>query len=460
MHIQVPAGARYIIEELNRAGYEAYIVGGCVRDCLLGKMPNDWDITTSAKPEEVKALFERTIDTGIQHGTVTVLVPREVVGVEHAEHTDYAFEVTTYRVDGRYADHRHPTGVTFTASLEEDLKRRDFTINAMAYNDRDGVIDMFQGQQDLADGVIRCVGVAGKRFDEDALRILRAVRFAAQLDFSIEEETKLAMRKQAHFLEHISAERIQAEFTKLITSEHPERIEEAYELGLTKVFLPEFDAMMGVEQNNPYHMYTVGKHTIEVLKHVPGDTVLRYSALLHDVGKPVCRTTDARGVDHFRGHQKAGADMAKKILRRLKMDNETIERVQRLVLNHDFGIQDGDLTLKGVRRFLARLGTEHFDDYMCIRRADVAGQSSYQLQERKLALVRTEEMYRVIQEERQCLRMADMEIDGKTLIQMGIAPGPMMGKILRELFERVLENPELNKRDCLMEIVRTEYMEI
>lgn len=458
MKIQIPAGARYIIEELNKAGYEAFIVGGCVRDCLLGKEPNDWDITTSAKPLAVKEIFDRTIDTGIQHGTVTVLVPREIVGLNQAEHNDYAFEVTTYRVDGEYADHRRPTEVTFTASLEEDLKRRDFTINAMAYNDKDGVIDIFNGQKDLADGVIRCVGVASERFDEDALRILRAVRFAAQLDFVIEEETKKAMQEQAKFLEHISAERIQTEFTKLITSKHPERIVEAYELGLTKIFLPEFDTMMPVVQNNPYHMYTVGMHTVKVMENVPGDMVLRYSALFHDIGKPVCKTTGKNGVDHFYGHQVESAKMAKKILQRFKMDNDTIDRVQRLVYNHDFGISGDDMNLKSVRRFLSKLGVEHFDDYMCIRRADMAGQSDYKLQERKDAISLMESLYQTITENNQCLKMSDLAIDGKILISMGVTPGPNMGKILKDIFDRVLDTPELNDADTLREIVKKEYL--
>ena len=256
MKIEIPTGAAYILQQLNKHGYEAYIVGGCVRDSLLGKQPNDWDITTSAKPEEVKAIFHRTIDTGIQHGTVTVLVDREILDDGRgspASHTDYAFEVTTYRVDGVYTDHRRPESVCFTASLEEDLKRRDFTINAMAYNPEQGVIDIFGGQEDLEKGIIRCVGEASERFDEDALRILRAVRFAAQLDFVIEDQTREAMRDQAKFLKDISAERICTELTKMIVSKHPERLEEAYELGLTNIFLPEFDRMMQTPQNNRSH---------------------------------------------------------------------------------------------------------------------------------------------------------------------------------------------------------------
>ena len=346
MKIEIPTGAAYILQQLNKHGYEAYIVGGCVRDSLLGKQPNDWDITTSAKPEAVKAIFHRTIDTGIQHGTVTVLVDREILDDGRgspASHTDYAFEVTTYRVDGVYTDHRRPESVCFTASLEEDLKRRDFTINAMAYNPEQGVIDIFGGQEDLEKGIIRCVGEASERFDEDALRILRAVRFAAQLDFVIENQTREAMRDQAKFLKDISAERICTELTKMIVSKHPERLEEAYELGLTNIFLPEFDRMMQTPQNNPYHLYDVGRHTLQVMRAVSATPVLRYAALLHDVGKPECKTTDETGVDHFYGHQELSAKMARTILRRLKLDNDTIDQVCRLVRNHDYGLS-GDGT--------------------------------------------------------------------------------------------------------------------
>ena len=374
MKIEIQTGAAYILQQLNKHGYEAYIVGGCVRDSLLGKQPNDWDITTSAKPEEVKAIFHRTIDTGIQHGTVTVLVDREILddgSGSLASHTDYAFEVTTYRVDGVYTDHRRPESVCFTASLEEDLKRRDFTINAMAYNPEQGVIDIFGGQEDLEKGIIRCVGEASERFDEDALRILRAVRFAAQLDFVIEDQTREAMRDQAKFLEDISVERICTELTKMIVSKHPERLEEAYELGLTQMFLPEFDVMMQTPQNNQYHLYDVGHHTLKVMEAVPATTVLRYAALLHDVGKPKCKTTDETGVDHFYGHQELSAKMARTTLRRLKLDNDTIDQVCRLVKNHDYGLSGDGPGMKSFRRFVAQLGAEHFADFLEIRKGDM-----------------------------------------------------------------------------------------
>ena len=324
MKIQMPVNANRIIHTLQEAGHEAYIVGGCVRDAILGKEPGDWDITTSAKPEEVKALFRRTIDTGIEHGTVTVMFDKE------------GYEITTYRVDGKYEDHRRPTSVTFTASLIEDMKRRDFTINAMAYNETEGVIDHFDGMGDLKRKMIRCVGEPKERFDEDALRILRALRFSAQLDFSIDEKTKEAIRNQAVYLKDISAERIHVELTKLLVSSHPERLRTAYELGVTKIVLPEFDAMMETEQNNKHHMYTVGEHTLCVVQEVPATEALRWAALLHDVAKPCTKTSDETG-DHFYEHNRVGVDMAEDILRRLKFDNVTIGRVKRLVLWHDYG---------------------------------------------------------------------------------------------------------------------------
>ena len=262
MKITLPNKVLLIIENLQMHGYEAYAVGGCVRDSILAKKPQDWDITTSAKPREIKRLFRRTVDTGIEHGTVTVLLGKE------------SFEVTTYRVDGAYEDNRHPTEVLFTDRLEEDLKRRDFTINAMAYNDEVRLVDVFGGMKDLNHHLIRCVGDARERFSEDALRILRAVRFSAQLDFSIEPFTWEAMKKLAPTLQNISAERIRAELMKLLLSDHPERIRDAYELGITKVVLPEWDQMEGVEQNTPHHQYDVAEHTLHALKSIKKEKIL------------------------------------------------------------------------------------------------------------------------------------------------------------------------------------------
>lgn len=275
MTINIPQKAEQILHILNEAGYEAYVVGGCVRDSILDRVPGDWDITTSALPEQVKELFHRTVDTGIQHGTVTVMMGKE------------GFEVTTYRVDGEYHDGRHPDAVTFTRSLEEDLKRRDFTINAMAYHPEHGLVDLFGGMEDINGKIIRCVGDPVERFTEDALRMLRAVRFSAQLGFTVEENTKAALARMSGNLEHVSAERIQTELVKLLVSDHPDYLRTAWETGLTREFLPEFDACMETEQNTPHHCYNVGEHILKSLTEIENDRLLRITMLLHDIAKPV-----------------------------------------------------------------------------------------------------------------------------------------------------------------------------
>lgn len=440
MKILMPENANRIIHTLQNAGYEAYIVGGCVRDAILGREPGDWDITTSAKPEEVKALFHRTIDTGIEHGTVTVMIEKE------------GYEVTTYRVDGKYEDHRRPSSVTFTASLLEDMKRRDFTINAMAYNEKEGIIDHFGGIEDLQNKVIRCVGEPKERFDEDALRILRALRFSAQLDFVIDEKTQEAIRNQAVFLEEISAERIHVELTKMLVSMHPGRLRTAYELGVTGVVLPEFDEMMKTQQNNPHHMYTVGEHTLHVIEAVPANEAMRWAALLHDVGKPVAISKDEKG-DHFYEHNVVGAQMAQTILRRLKFDNATISRVKRLVLWHDYGM--GTIpSLRSFRKALSKMGADLFEDYSKIKMADTLAQSEYMREEKLKNLQVLKAYYQTIIEEQQCLSLKDLAVTGQDLIGQGMKPGKDLGVMLQYLLEQVLEEPELNSKDRLLAIAK------
>lgn len=440
MKIIMPDNANRIIHTLQKAGYEAYIVGGCVRDAILGRVPGDWDITTSAKPEEVKALFRRTIDTGIEHGTVTVMFDKE------------GYEVTTYRVDGRYEDHRRPSSVTFTASLLEDMKRRDFTINAMAYNETEGIIDHFDGMKDLGRRVIRCVGEPKERFDEDALRILRALRFSAQLDFTIDEKTQEAIQNQAQFLKDISAERIHVELTKLLVSAHPERLRTAYELGVTAVVLPEFDVMMKTEQKNDHHLYTVGEHTLRVMQEVSATETLRWAALLHDVAKPITKTSDERG-DHFYEHNRVGVDVANRILLRLKFDNFTRNRVKRLVLWHDYGVGEKP-ALRSFRKSLSKMGPDLFEEYINIKRADILAQSNYMREEKLANQELLKDYYKTIMEQKQCLQLKDLAVCGKDLIDAGMKPGKELGETLNYLLEFVLEEPELNEREKLMEIVR------
>jgi tRNA nucleotidyltransferase (CCA-adding enzyme) len=403
----------------------------------LGRTPQDWDITTSALPEQVKAIFGHTIDTGIQHGTVTVMWDR--VG----------YEVTTYRIDGEYEDARHPREVTFTPQLAEDLKRRDFTINAMAYNEEQGLVDEFGGIRDLEEGVVRCVGEPRERFSEDALRMLRAVRFSAQLGFFIEEDTKAAIRELSGTIAKVSAERIQTELVKLLVSDHPQEMRTAYELGLTQVFLPEFDRMMKTEQINKHHIYSVGEHTICAMGNVRPDKILRLTMLFHDVAKPPCRTTDEKGQNHFKGHPQMGEQMTREILRRLKFDNDTIRMVSRLVLYHD---DRPSVTDKSVRRIMSRYGEECFPLIFEVQRADVLAQSLYHRQEKLDYIAGYEQQYREILAAGQCVRKSDLAVNGRDLIELGMTPGKQLGDVLDRLFELVLEQPELNTREKLLEL--------
>lgn len=438
-HIQLPEKVKYIISQLEQAGFEAYAVGGCVRDCLLGRNPNDWDVTTSAKPLEVKAVFGHTIDTGIQHGTVTVMLERE------------GFEVTTYRIDGEYEDSRHPREVIFTANLIEDLKRRDFTINAFAYNDKSGIVDAFHGMKDLSDGVIRCVGEASERFDEDALRILRAVRFSAQLGFMVAEETKAAIKILAPNLRHISAERIQAELVKLLMSDHPDALRDAYELGITKAVLPELDAAFATAQQNPHHQYTVGEHLMQSLLHIQADKSLRLAALLHDIGKPKVRMTDGEGIDHFHGHVEVSEQMAAGILRRLKFDNDTITKVQKYIRYHDYKPEPN---ARAVRRAVNKIGAEYFEQEMALWRADTLAQSSYERQQKLAHIDAVEQLYTEIMESNQCISLKTLEITGNDLIALGVPKGKQIGVLLNQLLEEVLQEPGHNTHEYLMQKAR------
>jgi tRNA nucleotidyltransferase (CCA-adding enzyme) len=437
MEIKLPLSVTNIIRKLEKHGHEAYAVGGCVRDCFLGKVPKDWDITTSARPEEVKEIFPKTIDTGIQHGTVTVMI----------DHVGY--EVTTYRLDGVYKDGRHPEQVTFTPSLLEDLKRRDFTINAMAYNPSTGLVDAFDGQKDLADGLIRCVGDPERRFSEDALRMMRAIRFAARFDFRIEEETYRAIRDLAPTLSKVSMERIRDEFEKTITSDHPERIRDFYETGLLSVFLPEWKAMEETEQHTVHHCYNVAGHTIEVMRNIPGKDYLRLAALLHDVDKPACERIDQAGVSHFDGHPAMGAVDAGKILKRLRYDNETIKKVVNLIRWHDERPQLKD---KKIRLLISRVTKEAFPDLLLLKRADTLGQSTYKREEKLAYIDRLEEAFHQILEREDPLSVKDLKVTGKDLLELGIPQGKAVGQVLRELLNLVLGDPTLNEREKLLEI--------
>ena len=452
MHIILPDKVRLIIQKLTDEGFEAYAVGGYIRDCLLGKKPNDWDITTSATPLQVKSLFRRTIDTGIQHGTVTVMLGNE------------GYEVTTYRIDGVYEDSRHPKEVTFTASLEEDLKRRDFTINAMAYNDDVGVVDLFGGLDDLDRGMIRAVGDPYDRFSEDALRMLRAVRFAAQLDYDIDVKTLEAIKTLAMNLTKISAERIRTELQKLLVSKHPEKIITLYETGVSGVILPEFDLMMETDQNTPHHMYSVGIHTIEALKNsvifdddLSEDDikVLRLTLLFHDCGKPAAKTVDETGKDHFKGHAYISEKIASDIMHRLKYDNNTLNKVRRLVRYHDHRRK---LTEPRVRRTIVEISKELIPIWLIVRRCDISAQSMMERDIKLKDIDDFESMFKIIVKRGDCLSIKELALTGKDLMDSGVDPGPGLGRILDLMFEDVLDDPSHNTKEWLLSRIG-HYME-
>lgn len=438
--IHLPENVKYIIDTIMEAGYEAYAVGGCIRDSILGREPDDWDITTSASPYQVKELFRRTIDTGIKHGTVTVMIDKE------------GYEVTTYRIDGEYEDSRHPKEVIFTPNLEEDLKRRDFTINAMAYNEKSGLVDIFEGMQDIERKVIRCVGSPMERFTEDALRMMRAVRFSAQLGYQIEEETAHAITSLAPNLSKISAERIQTELVKLVTSPHPDYLQKAYETGITKVILPEFDVCMETEQHNPHHCYSVGEHTLKAMCAIRPQKALRLAILFHDIAKPVKKTTDEKGIDHFYGHPAVSEEMASQILHRLKFDNDTIYTVRKLVKYHDYDVEPKP---KNVRRAILKMGEDIFPLLFEVKRADIAAQSDYLREEKYAKLAQVEEIYQTVLSEKQCVSLKMLAVDGKDLMtQAGMKPGKELGEVLKELLEAVIEEPALNEREILLDRAR------
>lgn len=438
--ITLPGDVAYIIHQIEQAGFEAFAVGGCIRDSILGRQPNDWDITTSALPQQVKAIFKKTIDTGIAHGTVTVM--RNHIG----------YEVTTYRIDGEYEDSRHPKEVSFTAKLEEDLKRRDFTINAMAYNERAGLVDIFGGIADLEQKIIRAVGDPKERFTEDALRMMRAVRFAAQLGYRIEDKTAQAVSYLAPNLRNISAERIQVELVKLVTSKHPAYMRLLYETGISQVIMPEFDRVMETAQHNPHHCYSVGEHTLKAMQAVAADSEkdlkkLRLAMLFHDFGKPLCLTTDADGIDHFHGHAKQSEKIADTILHRLKFDNDTIDTVKKLVANHDVLIEPGE---KYVRRALSRIGEDIFPLLLKVKQADLDAQSDYKRSEKQTRLFEVTALYEQIIQKGQCVSLQKLAVTGKDLIENGVKQGPEIGTILHEMLALVIDDPACNTREYLL----------
>lgn len=444
MEIHIPTGARKIIARLEQHGYEAYIVGGCVRDSLMGKRPSDWDICTSARAEEMMALFEdkRVIPTGIQHGTLTILAE------------DGAYEVTTFRIDGEYLDHRHPKSVAFTRELAEDLSRRDFTINAMAWHPERGLIDLFGGVEDLRDRLVRAVGDPVQRFNEDGLRMLRMVRFATVLDFDYDPATYDAVRKQGHLLQYISKERIQVELNKILLAAHPARgLEDLYTLGMYPYIIPMMCHTVGFAQRGGHHFLDVFEHSLLAVGVIAPELVLRLTMLLHDIGKPfVWDSSESLSYDRFDDHAAVSAKLAGKMLRDLKYDNATRKDVVELIAHHN------DILLPdpvNVRRALARLGEVQTRRLVQVKVADLIAHDLAGEREKILALFA--EISDVIDEvvaRGDCTSVKALAIGGQDMMALGLS-GRAIGQMLNAALELVLEKPEMNTRETLLNWVRS-----
>lgn len=447
--IRLPEEVEIIMDILNKNHFEAFVVGGCVRDCLLQKAPMDWDITTNASPQHIVQIFKvenyRVIETGLKHGTVTVVIKKQ------------NFEITTYRIDGEYLDNRRPSEVTFTSSLKEDLMRRDFTINAMAYNHMHGLVDFHNGILHLENKIIKAVGIADKRFSEDGLRMLRAIRFACQLNFYIDEEIKDSLRCNSNLLENISKERIKDELCKILVSDFPSRgIELLMEFNLMKHIIPQLYACQGFNQRNKHHDKDVLKHSLAVLDAVPPRLNLRLAALLHDIAKPECFTEDKYGEGHFLKHNIKGAVMAKNILKTLKFDNKTIEKVYILILEHMSRLEKPkEATIK---RLIARVGQENLEDLFLLQIADSKGCAKEYIDCDEI--ITTRAISKRILEEKEPLSIKDLNITGRELLSLGILQGKAMGVILNELLNLVIEDPKLNCSEKLVEIVKTKYLNL
>lgn len=443
INIMIPKNVKFIISTLKNEGYEGYSVGGCVRDSILGREPQDWDITTNALPEHTMSIFKnkgiRVIETGLKHGTVTILI------------NNVGYEVTTYRIEGEYSDNRHPDNVTFTTSLKEDLSRRDFTVNAMAYNDDNGLVDYFNGFKDLKNNIIKSVGNADDRFKEDALRMLRAVRFSSQLGFELDyEDLFISIKKNAHLIKNVSQERIREELCKILVSLKPSvGIIALKESNLLEYILPELMICVGFDQKNYHHDKDVFNHILAVLDNTPAKLEIRLAALLHDIGKPQCFTIDEKSIGHFYGHHKKSADISRRILKRLKFDNKTIDAVSLLVYEHMSKFDK--IKTPSIKKFMNRVGIENLEDLFELQVADIKGAAKkFQDYSKILDL---KHKCQVILDEKQPLSIKELKINGSDLIELGIKQGKQIGEALNMLLEMVLENPELNDKKKLIEVI-------
>lgn len=446
MTMDMPKNVDTAINLLQSAGFEAYAVGGCVRDSLLGKTPNDWDITTSAKPEDMKSVFAdfHCIDTGIKHGTVTVVIDGEPL------------EITTFRLDGEYEDNRHPKSVTFTSNLGADLGRRDFTVNAMAYSKMTGTVDLFGGQNDLKNKIIRCVGDPDRRFNEDALRILRALRFASALDFEIEEKTAQSLLKNRALLGNISEERIAKELLKLVCGKGAKRILTDFAPVLFEI-LPELQPMYKNSHDNPHHCYDIYEHTLIAVESIDPEPTLRFAMLLHDCGKPAVKKFDENGVAHFYGHQRISAEISAQILARLKVSNKFRDEILFLVSNHDrWELYENT---EKMPRYLSKFGLDGVLKLLKVMRADVLAQSPeyrYRLDQ----IADAEEIAKNLAEQKPCLSLRELQINGRTLMDIGIPQGRKLGAVLAQLLDEVIDGVTKNTQEALTTRAREIYSEM
>lgn len=445
MDIKIPKIIEYIIDKLNQNGYEAYIVGGCVRDSIIGREPNDWDVTTSALPDDIKEVFktEKTIEVGKKFGTITVIKESTPV------------EITTFRTEGEYIDGRRPDWIEFEKDIDKDLSRRDFTINAIAYNNDAGLIDPFGGLIDIENRLIKSVNNPYKRFSEDGLRIIRAIRFANQLEFSIEENTYESIIELKDKLKNISTERITAELFKILLSPKPSiGLNLLLDTGILDYILPEIVDSVDFDQSNPHHDKDVFNHILCVVDNSPKDLVIRISALFHDIAKPATFTLDDEGIGHFYGHNKVGKEMAEKILRRLKAPKKIIKSVKALVKEHM--IYHNDIGNKGLKRLINRVGEEDIFKLFSLQRADIlCSKATEDIKKIDSLETRVKE---ILQKD-EALSINKLKINGNSLIQMGIPQGKLIGDILNNLLDIVMENPDLNNEEKLKEIVREKYID-
>lgn len=435
--VNIPTNINYVIHTLQAAGFKAYVVGGCVRDSLLNREPNDWDICTSASPEKVMEIFENTIPTGIKHGTVTIMQDNEPI------------EVTTFRKDGEYTDGRHPDNVIFCKDIYDDLYRRDFTINSMAYNDEEGLIDPFNGINDINNKIIRCVGNPIDRFNEDALRMLRAVRFSAQLGFNIEDSVISAMKQLNSSIMNVSMERIRSEFIKTITSDS-NKIRILVDTGLIKYFIPEIESIVGFNQNNPYHHLDLYEHTLKSTQLMINKAYLKLVMLFHDLGKIKTQTTDENGISHYYGHAKESMVIAKDILTRLKFDNVTINNIVTLIKYHDYQFN----CKKSIKTILNKIGEPLLHDLILVRECDIRSQRESDIEIRVEKLKKSIVLIDEVLSSKECFSVKNLEINGNDLIQLGFKQGKEIGVILNELLELVIETPKLNTKEQLIKIVK------